>query len=145
MGYSKYIEDIIDRWDEDTRGPNGPDGPGGQGGPAGQCGPASLFAPRNQSLRHAAHVVALGRFSNMGFLGDHGSLELSTLADTNHVVFFEHQPVAIDVDLAFPRRVQKQEFPGTMKRLAKRKPFWWRLWYARTVERGCLASGLRDT
>ena len=27
MGYSKYIEDIIDRWDEDTRGPNGPDGP----------------------------------------------------------------------------------------------------------------------
>jgi hypothetical protein len=32
-----------------------------------------------------------------------------------------------------------------MKRLAKRKPFWWRLWYARTVERGCLASGLRDT
>ena len=28
MGYSKYIEDIIDRWDEDTRGPNGPDGQG---------------------------------------------------------------------------------------------------------------------
>ena len=122
MGYSKYIEDIIDRWDEDTRGPTGPvgpigpaspggpgapDGPGGQGGPAGQCGPAFLFAPRNQSLRHAAHVVALGRFSNMGFLGDHGSLELSTLADTNHVVFFEHQPVAIDVDLAFPSACPK--------------------------------------
>ena len=60
------------------------------------------FARWNQSLRHAAHVVALGRFSNMGFLGNHGSLELSTLGDTNHVVFFEHQPVTVDVDLAFP-------------------------------------------
>jgi hypothetical protein len=40
MGYSKYTEDIIDRWVEDT----GPDGPGGPGGPAGPCGPASLGA-----------------------------------------------------------------------------------------------------
>ena len=47
-----------------------------------------------------AHVVVLGRVSNIGFLGDHGSLELSTLADANHVVFLEHQPVAVDVDLA---------------------------------------------
>ncbi len=44
MGYSKYIEDIIDRWDEDTGGPNGPDGPEGAGGPAGPCGPTSLGA-----------------------------------------------------------------------------------------------------
>ena len=27
--------------------------------------------------------------------------ELSTLADANHVVFFEHQTVGVDVDLAF--------------------------------------------
>ena len=27
MGYSKYIEDIIDRWVEDTRGPTGLVGP----------------------------------------------------------------------------------------------------------------------
>ena len=34
-----------------------------------------------------------------GVLGDHARL-LSTLGDTDHVVSFEHQTVAVDVDLA---------------------------------------------
>jgi hypothetical protein len=59
---------------------------------------------------------------NMRFLGDHGSLELSTRAHANDVIFFEHQTVAVNIDLALAddqaRRGHALHLPGFLSKRA---------------------------
>ena len=51
------------------------------------------FARWNQSLRHAAHVVALGRFSNMGFLATMARLNYQRLLTPTTLSFSNISPL----------------------------------------------------